>query len=193
MCAFTYETEVINLFQKKDIRINRTKEFVFEALKLLLKKLDYHDITISMIIKKAGIGRATFYRYYYTKDDIINEKLNSLTQELLEKMKATFDLTVYDKDIQRKVKFFFQFWDEHPDIINLIIHLDKTQILYNTWSNTLLQMFSTIEMGLSSKLSKDYIAHFATGGLTSILIAWFKNNRKESVDFIASHFYVPNT
>ncbi len=182
------------MFQKNgDIRILNTKEFVFEAFKALLKKFNYHDITISMIIKKAGIGRTTFYRYFYTKDDILLSKLKNQTLELIDLLNQTFDLSAYNKDIYKKIRFFFQYWNDHPEIIEIILFLNKTQLLYSTWSSLLINMFSVIDMGLDNDVSPRYIAHFATGGLTSLLIGWFNNSRLESVDYISKHFYIPNT
>ncbi|HEY8364262.1 MAG TPA: TetR/AcrR family transcriptional regulator [Haloplasmataceae bacterium] len=177
--------------KKKDLRIQNTKEFVYEALKNLLSKHKYQDISISMIIKKSGVGRTTFYRHFYTKDDIILTKLKQQTLDLIEQLNRAFDLTIYYKDLNQKIKFFFEYWNQNPGIIELIIFLNKTQLLYNTWSKLLLDMFSMIDMGLESDVSAQYVAHFATGGLTSLLIQWFKNDRKESVDFISKHFYIP--
>jgi len=178
--------------KKRDVRTKNTREYVYEALRLLLKKFTYKDISISMIIKKSGIGRTTFYRHFYTKDDIIYTKLKQQTLELIDLLNCTYDLSIYYKDIYYKIKLFFQYWNDHPGIIDLIIFLNKTEILHSVWSSLLLDMFSVYDMGLSKKRSKIYIAHFATGGLTSLLIQWFKNKRKESVDFIAKHFYIPN-
>lgn len=193
MKYFSFETEVIHLFQKsRDLRIKKTKEYVYEALKALLKKFTYNDISISMIIKKSGIGRTTFYRHFYTKDDIIKTKLKQQTLELVDLLNTTYDLSTYDKDIYYKVKLFFQYWNDHPGIIELIIFLKKTDILYTMWSKLLLEMFTIYDMGLKQDVSKLYIAQFATGGLTSLLIQWFKNKRKESVEYIAKHFYIPN-
>lgn len=178
--------------KKKDIRIKNTLEYVYDALRILLKKFTYNDISISMIIKKSGIGRATFYRHFYTKDDIIKVKLKQQTIDLIEIFNNTFGSSKYDKDIYHKVRLFFQYWNDNPGIIELIIFLNKTDILYSMWSSLLLDMFTVNDMGLSKDVSKKYIAHFATGGLTSLLIEWFKNKRKEDVDFIAKHFYIPN-
>ncbi len=179
--------------KKRDLRINKTKEYVYEALRLLLNKFSYNEISISMIIKKSGIGRSTFYRHFYTKDDILYTKLRSQTIELVDLLNKTYDLGCYDKDIYNKVKLFFQYWYDHPGIIDTIIFLNKTQLLYTTWSALLFDMFSIYDMGLKKDVSKNYIAYFATGGLTSLLIAWFKNKRKDSVEYIAKHFYIPDT
>lgn len=181
------------MFQiKEDIRIHNTKQFVYEAFAKLIKKFDYNQITISMIIKKSGIGRTTFYRHFYTKDDIIINKLKSETLEMVKLLYNSFDLTIYNKDISDKIKLFFHFWDRNPEIIDVIIMLDKTQILYTVWPSLLIQMFSVLNIAIESNASKQYTSYFALGGLTSLLIQWFKNDRRESAAYISKHFYIPN-
>ena len=50
---------------------NQTRRWIIEALLELLKHKDYHDITVSQIVDKAKLGRRTFYRYFKTKDEVI--------------------------------------------------------------------------------------------------------------------------
>ena len=49
-----------------------TRQCIGEALIVLLDEVPYDQITISMICKKAGISRMTFYHYFCTKNDIMN-------------------------------------------------------------------------------------------------------------------------
>ena len=48
------------------------KHYIIEALFKLMAKQDYNSVTITDIAKKAGVGRATFYRYFKSKEEIIN-------------------------------------------------------------------------------------------------------------------------
>ena len=60
---------------------NQTKKRIIEALYELLDKKDYHDITISRIVDKAALGRRTFYRYFKSKDEVIEYSTNLLMKE----------------------------------------------------------------------------------------------------------------
>lgn len=51
---------------------------VTEALLRLLSKKPYGKITVSDIVAEAGIGRASFYRNYIDKDDVIRKQLRRL-------------------------------------------------------------------------------------------------------------------
>lgn len=53
--------------------------YLTEALFSLLKNKDLCEITITELIEKAGVGRSSFYRNYYTLTDIISEYLEKMT------------------------------------------------------------------------------------------------------------------
>ncbi len=62
-------------------KITKRKERIIEALYELLDKKDYHDITITRIVDKAELGRRTFYRYFKSKDEVIEYSTNLLMKE----------------------------------------------------------------------------------------------------------------
>ena len=57
--------------EKLDARVKYTREWTFEALTKLLEVKLLNEIKISEIITKAGISRATFYRNFSSKEDIV--------------------------------------------------------------------------------------------------------------------------
>lgn len=48
-----------------------TCESIIEALFLLMERKDYKSISITELANKAGVGRASFYRNFKDKDDVI--------------------------------------------------------------------------------------------------------------------------
>ncbi|RTR27201.1 TetR/AcrR family transcriptional regulator [Shewanella atlantica] len=69
-------------------KINRSRSRIQQALAGLLKDKDYCDITVAELIKKADVGKTTFYRHYERKLDVFLAMHHSLFDTLLE------DLTV---------------------------------------------------------------------------------------------------
>lgn len=49
------------------------------ALLHLMKKTDIREISISQICSQAGVGRASFYRNFESKEDVIRKHLKALT------------------------------------------------------------------------------------------------------------------
>ena len=50
-----------------------TRQCIGDALLALMEEMPYEQISISDICKKAGISRMTFYHYFYTKADAVND------------------------------------------------------------------------------------------------------------------------
>jgi AcrR family transcriptional regulator len=53
--------------QRKDERVRRTRMRIDAAFVDLLHRRAYGNIRVSEIVKKAGVGRPTFYAHYSTK------------------------------------------------------------------------------------------------------------------------------
>ena len=65
-------------------RNTQTKEYIKHALTILLTEERFEDISISMITRKSGINRGTFYLQYIDKYDLMEQ----LKEETLRNMKA---------------------------------------------------------------------------------------------------------
>lgn len=52
-----------------------------EAFLSLLAKKSLEDISISELVETAGVGRASFYRNYGCKEDILKTYINTLFRE----------------------------------------------------------------------------------------------------------------
>lgn len=50
----------------------RTRMVILHAFDQLVEKVGFNKITVSMLVKEAGVSRATFYRYFKDKYDVMN-------------------------------------------------------------------------------------------------------------------------
>ncbi len=48
-----------------------TRHYIVQALFKLMSEYNYEKISVKDIAEKAGVGRATFYRHFKRKEDII--------------------------------------------------------------------------------------------------------------------------
>ena len=86
-------------------RAAATKEAIKDTMLDLLKKTAFNDISISLLCREAGVGRATFYTHYNGLTDVIDELADDAIDAtkrskapglsgvsiLLEKMHTTMD------------------------------------------------------------------------------------------------------
>lgn len=50
----------------------RTRLVILHAFDRLVERVGFSKITVSMLVKEAGVSRATFYRYFTDKYDVMN-------------------------------------------------------------------------------------------------------------------------
>ncbi len=60
-----------------------TKHYIVQALFKLMSEHEYGKITVADIVRKAGVGRATFYRYFKAKEEVIEYYFTHNTKEFL--------------------------------------------------------------------------------------------------------------
>jgi len=68
---------------RKDERVRRTRMRIDAAFVDLLHRRAYGNIRVSQIVKKAGVGRPTFYAHYATKDDLLRSQFERLIAPLI--------------------------------------------------------------------------------------------------------------
>ena len=112
--------------EKVDMRVKYTREWTFEALYRLLEVKKYEDIKISEIIKKAGISRATFYRNFSTKDDIVKIKVRAFFKDFINSVFEHY-AAGYSGDEIYLIQFFFKRIDEEEKLVDTVI---KTKLEY---------------------------------------------------------------
>lgn len=64
--------------KKEDPRVRRSQTQLIEAMVALTIQKGFNDITVQEISKQAMINRATFYRYYRDKYDLLNQYFEEL-------------------------------------------------------------------------------------------------------------------
>lgn len=61
-----------------DRRVQRTRELLLDALRVLMSERGYERLTIQNLLDRAGVGRATFYTHFSSKDDLLVTSVGGL-------------------------------------------------------------------------------------------------------------------
>ena len=141
------------------------KEALADELIRLMKTDKYDDITVSEIAAKADVGRATYYRHFKSKDELLTYKFERLASEWINTLPE--DLAY--KELVIKCLSF--------------IHENRTytSILYNAGKKTILEEFfvATLVKGAEST----YEAYRQTGSayfFLGIIYSWIDRDYRET-------------
>ncbi len=138
----------------------RTRQILIDAVKSLLEKRQFDDITVQNILDEAGVSRKTFYRYFSDKYDLVNTYYNDYIMEsVISKSKIqnyyeiSLDIFNFIKDNQ---KYFKNAMSSEKDG-NLFDFLYKTAI--DGYSDYYFETYSTREMDEETKFKMEVFAH----------------------------------
>jgi len=158
--------------QRKDRRIERTRESLSRAFMKLIVEKGYDRTTIQEVLKQADVGRSTFYAHFYNKQDLLVGRM------------SVFQLRVDDTDGPSGQAARI------PDVSGLFEHVGSHRELYEAIRGTealeaalaiaradLLKSFQAIfqsrkEKGADVSTDSDFLAQFFTGALLHLLTWW---------------------
>jgi AcrR family transcriptional regulator len=69
---------VQNSTSKEDVRVQRTRKLLQQALIDLTVEMGFATVTVRDICNRAMVNRSTFYRYYLDKYDLLNQYMDEI-------------------------------------------------------------------------------------------------------------------
>ena len=163
-------------------RGNKTTEFLKEclsdALIQLMREKDFEKISIKEIADTAGVGRATWFRNYTSK----NEALTFKYVQVRNRWADEHAIAVRDRFDLANAKNFFQFNYEIKHILEIVYTSNMQSAIYDAFYQVMMPQY-----GANAK--ECYQARFYSYGLFGLLDEWIKRGFKESVEEMVIFFY----
>ena len=161
------------------LKLNQSHEWFLEALLVLMKKKNFSDITIKELSFKAGLDRRTFYRYFTSKEDLLELQCRRILEEfarrVLEKPQLTFEAVAVS---------YFEFWNDYSDFLLL---LQKNNLVYFLVEKLDKLIYEHVALKAKpylngQKLSNKRRYHFfyGMGGLWNVMNWWLLEEHRET-------------
>lgn len=151
------------------------RDCITKALFRLMKKKDYHDISISELAKTAGVSRNSFYRNYQSLDEI-------LRQYLAEQTSAWWSGFIAEPD-------------RYPHVIaEMFQHFlnmkEELGLLYKAGLSHLFMEHIVLcgKQSLTGEVSNAYQTAFMSGGLWGLTNEWVLRGMKETPEEMEALF-----
>ncbi len=158
----------------------RVKNAITGTVFKLIQQRSLDDVTISDIIRSANVARASFYRNYSSKEDV----LVTVVREVLDKYQknAPFDLSDYTskKNVKRAFYYFYKY---KKYILNL----------YNSGFGTMLleefnQFQEMVAGSMPANSPKRYHLYSFMGALYNTAIVWLKEDNPVTAEVLTEVF-----
>lgn len=150
-----------------------TRECIESALILLLENKTFAEISISELVKRAGVSRTAFYRNYQSKEDVLQCALGDVVNATLNKLSLDPLSEDFWTVLFREVKAYC------PSIRLLL----KAGL-----GNTILEEITAraVTKENSDSIAARYGAILWAGAVYNVLINWVMSGAKESAEDMAS-------
>ncbi|MEC9484595.1 MAG: TetR/AcrR family transcriptional regulator [Candidatus Izemoplasma sp.] len=172
--------------EKEDVRVRYTREWTFEALHQLLKSKKVSSITISQLIDKAGISRATFYRHFHSMTDVVEAKILSFFSQLYDDLVSLYSSDM-PEDEQYLIRYFFEKINQEKEMVDVVL---KTKCDY-MMVNGILKLITYFKdqfypIMINNTTAETYTLEIVASSAWTLLSRWHKRGKQEAPNELAT-------
>ncbi|MCD7840107.1 MAG: TetR/AcrR family transcriptional regulator [Erysipelotrichaceae bacterium] len=160
-------------------RINNTKNKIYDAFIKLAKTKSIHTISISELCQLAHINRSTFYHYYGSQYDVLNELSNQFISTI---EKQLLESDFHDQQsVQNKVALCFEYAKNNSELA-LLLMKNNTDIDFasHLFSIPLIESLLHEKTSNLSNEEKKASLSFITHGAYHLLLEWLETSNELS-------------
>lgn len=171
----------------QDERYNVADEAIYDAFFLILKEKDIDKITVSDVIKKAGIVRSTFYNHYENIPALVTAIEDKTINDIFSLME-----TFHPKNDRDVCKSYFMticnYTMTNPFLANLLrsprgdTFFEKTMTMFHRYVGTVMQNSAPSK---HSREEFSYMVACTIGSTIGVLHKWTVENFKVPAEVIS--------
>ena len=160
-------------------RIRVTKRMLKEALVKLLENKPIEKVTVLEICQTAEINRTTFYKYYGSQYDLMNDIQDDFLHEL--------EINLQEKEHLYSLQNILTYIDTHRDACRILLKSATSNgFLETVLSQSLItEQLETRIAPKQSDVERKYIKEFVVYGSYSVIRKWLLSDQPESPEEIA--------
>lgn len=154
-----------------------SKQYIVQALIALMKSYRYDKITVMDIAKKAGVGRATFYRYFKSKEDVLRFFFDHNRQ------KFVFEQRYYprcEEDYKEIAAAALTMFKNNKELFQLLKNADLQSLYLDYLNSSFAQTFARDYPDKDS-----YLPYIYAGMLFNVSMKWLEDDCKQSPQSVA--------
>lgn len=156
------------------------KECIADALLKLMETKEFDKITVVEITNLANVGRATYFRHFNSKEEVLVYKIHLLWEAWTESCCLEEQLHFTKEDLTACFEFIYSI----RDMSRLLMRADKLNVL-------LIALGAELDFSVAKDQYELYAYHFIVIGLSAVLTEWIKRGYceppKNLIDYLMEH------
>lgn len=158
-----------------------TRQCIGEAVVSLLKERELKLVKVLDVVRKAGVSRMTFYKYYSSPQSALEDYLHLTVAEYLE---ASSSVQKKEFSSYEHLLFALQFFDRYRDFFLTMKRRGLYSVLIDSVND-----FVGKHMPAGDEEFSVYRRYSYAGSLLNCFIMWEANGRQERVEDVAQTLY----
>lgn len=162
---------------------HRVRKQITEGLFSLLRKKPFSEITVTDIVREADVARASYYRNFESREQIIEAAMDTLRDELMNDVRYDDDEHIFNQENTRT-------GFERALTCCLVRKADLLALYHNGFGSLIQRTFNRYTMEFAGNMPVNsverYKLYFISGAVTNVLIEWLNEGAKEPPKEIAS-------
>lgn len=165
---------------KRKIANQNVKDRLLSALIEFADYKDWSKLTVTELIEKSGVARASFYRSFKSLEELIDYGIKQMTLRYHEKK------PFIDEDFRsREVMLYkFQFYKEYADLIMAFHHAKVATTLLDVITDCEIDACGDMSINSISK----YELYYFSGAFYNMMLCWLEGGTKETPEAMADEF-----
>jgi AcrR family transcriptional regulator len=179
-----------------DRRQQKTREAIFSAFIELAAKKSFGSITVSEIIDKANIGRATFYAHFETKDFLLKELCAELFDHVFEAAEGSGSAHnhIFDCDASDEIFLhLFKHLQKNDNNILKLLSCRENGVFMVYFRDSLIKLIEKrielFEDKKSPAIPMDFFINHVASAFIETLRYWINGKMQLSPEKITSYFF----
>lgn len=165
---------------KRKEKNEEVKQAITDAFFRLMRKRENTEITVTDIVKEAGVARVSYYRNFSSKEDIVYSLIDDA-------------IIRYEKCLDESRENFYCYWNimmafrmiyEYREYIKDIMQYDIMQPLYER----LRELHERMDGDIPARSIERYRIYAYIGAFTETALEWIREGAVESPEAIAQEF-----
>ncbi len=151
------------------------KEAITQALLILMKHEPYEEISVAEIVRKAGVGRSSFYRAFLDKNDVLEQYVTSLFS-----LSSQLDDPYSSANLKQTIILHYKAYYENREFLKTLV---RNRILYRFMGTMRMITEDTIER--NNLTINVYQPAFFSAACLGVLTRWLERDCKETPEEVA--------
>lgn len=173
------ELERLEILRLSNVESNRiTKTCIETALIKLLENKCLGDISITDIVKRAGVSRTAYYRNYNSKENI----LQSIMEEIIESVIDSMNLSHPINNTYENWYSLFNAVGEYNNIFKILLKAGLGDTILS-------EIHNKMQTFIQANNQENYKLCFWIGAIYNVTVAWIKDGMQETTEEIARICY----